>query len=71
MCGTFPSNTPVNDPLLKMTLFDESTDPVGAAPATDGTASIEIVSAKIPRSIVIVPFIFLESSPFLQARHIV
>src|SRR6266566_9949451 len=69
MCGTFPSNTPVNDPLLKMILFAESTDPVGAAPATEGTARTEIASAKVPSSIVIVLFIVLESSPFLQARH--
>src|SRR5260370_41478775 len=69
MCGTFPSNTPVKDPLLKMTLFDESTDPVGAAPATAGTASTEIARAKVPSSIVMVLFIVLESSPFLQPRH--
>src|SRR6266446_6116595 len=69
MCGTFPSNTPVNDPLLKMILFAESTDPVGAAPATEGTARTEIASAKVPSSIVMVLFIVLESSPFLQARH--
>jgi len=56
---------------LKMTLFDESTDPVGAAPATAGTASTEIASAKVPSSIVIVLFMVLESSPFLQARHMV
>src|SRR5436189_458502 len=69
MCGTFPSNTPVKDPLLKMTLFDVSTDPVGGAPATAGTASTEIASAKVASSIVIILFIVLESSPFLQARH--
>src|SRR5207245_4649125 len=69
MCGAFPSNTPVKDPLVKMTLFDESTDPVGGAPATAGTASTEIASAKTPSSIVMVLFIVLESSPFLQPRH--
>src|SRR5438093_165202 len=69
MCGTFHSNTPVKDPLLKMTLFDVSTDPVGGAPATAGTASTEIASAKVASSIVIILFIVLESSPFLQARH--
>src|SRR3989441_5056498 len=68
MCGTFPSNTPVNDPLLKMILFAALRDPVGAA-ATEGTASTEIASAKVPSSIVMVLFIVLESSPFLQARH--
>src|SRR2546422_341541 len=57
--------------LLKMTLFDESTNPEGAAPATAGTASTEIASAKVPSSIVMVLFIVLESSPFLQARHMV
>src|SRR5438445_13247461 len=69
MCGTFPSNTPVKDPLLKMTLFEESTDPVGGAPAAAGTASTEIASAMTASSIVMVLFIVLESSPFLQPRH--
>src|SRR2546427_9325253 len=67
MCGTFPSNTPVNDPLLKMILFAESTDPEGGAPTTEGTARTEIASAKVPSSIIMVLFIVLESSPFLQA----
>src|SRR5690348_2965356 len=69
MCGTFPSNTPVKDPLLNMSLFDESTAPVGAAPATAGTASTESASAKVPSSIVMLLFIPLESSPFFQDRH--
>jgi len=69
MCGTFPSNTPVKDPVLKMALFDESTDPVGGAPATAGIARAEMAIAKVPSNIVIVLFIVLESSPFLQPRH--